>query len=375
MNISQSNPKESFDAHKEDIDRAISRVLSSGWYILGKEVEAFENEFASFHGGGQTIGVGNGTDALELSLRAIGLERGELVFTVSHTAVATVAAIERAGGKVVLVDIDPKTHTMDPQSLEDAIIQEKDNGTLGAIVVVHLYGHPADVMSISKIAKSYGMAIVEDCAQAHGAKLEGKIVGSFGDIAAFSFYPTKNLGALGDGGAVLTKNPHFAERVRLLREYGWKKRYISEVPGGNSRLDEIQAAILRVKLKSLQEENNSRRKVACSYFSEIKNPAVALPFVHEGVEHVFHQFVVRSRLRDSLRDHLTRNEVGTLIHYPVPIHRQAAYEGRLALAPGGLSETEKAAQEVLSLPMFPQLTNSQIARVMETVNEWTSQEL
>jgi dTDP-4-amino-4,6-dideoxygalactose transaminase len=302
----------------------------------------------------------------------MGVGKEDLVFTVSHTAVATVAAIERAGAVPVLVDIDPSTFTMDPQSLEDSISHQKKigSGHPRAIVAVHLYGHPAAMHEISAIAKANGLAIVEDCAQAHGAKIGGRIVGTLGTIAAFSFYPTKNLGALGDGGAVLTDDPLLTERVRLLREYGWKKRYVSECPGGNSRLDELQAAVLRVKLRALSHDNDSRRNLAVTYFNRLRNPAVVLPLVRDGIEHVFHQFVVRCRQRDSLREHLSGSGVGTLVHYPVPIHQQPAYAGRVAVPPHGLPETEKAAEEVLSLPMFPQMTKAQAAAVVEAVNAW-----
>lgn len=370
--VPQSNPKAGYDAHCREIDEAISRVLSSGWYILGKEVEAFEKEFAAFHGFQESVGVGNGTDALELALRAMGVGSGDLVFTVSHTAVATVAAIERAGAIPVLVDIAPATFTMDPQSLEESIVQQKKvgNGRPRAIVVVHLYGHPAAMPELLAVAKAHGLEIVEDCAQAHGAKTRGQMVGTLGTMAAFSFYPTKNLGALGDGGAVLTNDAGLTERVRLLREYGWRKRYVSEYPGGNSRLDEIQAAVLRVKLRALPEENKARRAAADHYAAAIENPLIGLPAVRQSVEHVFHQFVVRCRNRDSLRDHLKKIGVGTLVHYPVPVHLQPAYAERVSVAPGGLMETEKAADEVVSLPMYPQITGPELQSVVMAVNDW-----
>ena len=374
MTVPQSNPKASYGANRQEIDEAISRLLSSGWYIPGKEVEAFEKEFAAFHGFQDSVGVGNGTDALELALRAIGVGNGDLVFTVSHTAVATVAAIEKTGAVPVLVDIDPSTFTMDPQSLEESITHQEQFGTgrPSAIVAVHLYGHPAAMAEILAIAKARGLEIVEDCAQAHGAKFGGQVVGTLGRIAAFSFYPTKNLGALGDAGAVLTSDAQLAERVRLLREYGWKKRYISECPGGNSRLDEIQAAVLRVKLRALAQDNCCRRDIARNYLNGLHDSAVALPLIRDGVEHVFHQFVLRSRGRDSLREHLSRSGIGTLVHYPVPIHLQPAYAGRVAVQPGGLPETERAANEVLSLPMFPQLTRDEVDEVIKSVNNWKS---
>jgi len=369
IQIPQSNPRAGYEAYKSEIDEAVSRVLENGWYILGKEVEQFEKEFAAFHGGGEAIGVGNGTDALELALRAIGLERGDNVFTVSHTAVATVAAIEKAGGQPVLVDIDPNSYTMSPFSLEDAIRDQRKKGKpLKAIIVVHLYGHPADMNTIVHIAEQNNLVLIEDCAQAHGALINGKKVGTIGNVAAFSFYPTKNLGALGDGGGVLTKNADIAERVRLLREYGWHRRYISEKPGGNSRLDEIQAAILNVKLRKLTQENIRRREISMQYQNGISNQKITKPDYNKEISHVFHQFVIRLKKRDELRDYLQSCGVGTLIHYPVPIHHQPAYMGRLEISPSGLPETEKASKEVLSLPIYPQLNEKEISYALNAIN-------
>ena len=253
----QPYPKANYLAHKTGIDAAVKRVLESGWYILGREVEAFEQEFATYVGIRHAIGVANGTDALHLALRACGIGPGDAVITVSHTAVATVAAIELAGATPVLVDIDPDTFTIDVNSLEDAITKH-DQGSwsgasacLKAIIPVHIYGHPADMQAIMDIAERYGLFVLEDCAQSHGAVIQGKKTGTWGHISTFSFYPTKNLGALGDGGAVVTNDPQLSERCRLLREYGWRKRFVCDVPGMNSRLDELQAAILRAKLPSL----------------------------------------------------------------------------------------------------------------------------
>jgi dTDP-4-amino-4,6-dideoxygalactose transaminase len=293
------------------------------------------------------------------------------VLAVSHTAVATVAAIEKAGGTPVLVDINSESFTMDPNSLSETILdQKKKNKSLKAIIAVHLYGHPADMDAITAIAREHDLSVIEDCAQAHGASINGRMVGTMGDLAAFSFYPTKNLGALGDGGAVITKDHASAERVRLLREYGWKSRYISECAGGNSRLDEIQAAILRVKLERLEQDNQLRRGVAEQYLREISNKSVSLPIIDKNIKHVFHQFVIQTNKREQFREHLTSAGIGTLIHYPVPIHLQPAYKERITIAPGGLSETEKAAKEVLSLPMYPQISAAQIKAVIEAIEDW-----
>lgn len=374
MKVSQSNPLAGYESHKKEIDEAVARTLTSGWYILGKEVTAFEEEFAAFHGGGYAVGVGNGTDALEICLRALEIGYGDQVFTVSHTAVATVSAIEKVGAVPVLVDIDPASFTICPKSLEAAIDSQIRAGRQPkAVIAVHLYGHPAAMREVVAIAKKYKLKIIEDCAQAHGASLNGKKIGTFGDMAAFSFYPTKNLGALGDGAAVLTSDPRLSERAKLLREYGWRQRYVSEIPGGNTRLDEIQAAILRVKLRNLDQSNQKRRDVALRYSASIKNPHIALPATLEAAAHVFHQYVIRSKQRDSLRQYLSEEGVGTLIHYPMPIHLQPAYSNKVATAPCGLSKTESAAQEVLSLPMFPELKAQEIDFVIQKINAWKPQ--
>jgi dTDP-4-amino-4,6-dideoxygalactose transaminase len=271
----------------------------------------------------------------------------------------------------VFVDIDPMTFTICPSSLERTIeCQVKVGQRPKAVIAVHLYGHPAAMAEITAIAKKYDLKVIEDCAQAHGATLGKQKIGTFGDMAAFSFYPTKNLGAFGDGGAVLTADSALAERTKLLREYGWKQRYVSEIPGGNTRLDEIQAAILRVKLRALNQANEKRRAVASVYSSQIKNTLVTLPQVDSQVGHVFHQFVVRSEHRDSLRQYLAENGVGTLIHYPVPIHQQPAYENKVPTDPDGLPDAEKAAREVLSLPMFPELKTEEIKTVVEKINSF-----
>lgn len=368
--VPQTAPKAGYLAHQSEIDSAIQRVLNSGWYILGREVESFEQEFAAYIGVCHAIGVANGTDALELSLRACDVGPGDLVFTVSHTAVATVAAIELAGATPVLVDIDPITYTMDPNCLEDALAHPPA-GTPKAIIPVHLYGHPADMPAILELAKLHGLYVIEDCAQSHGATLDGRMTGAWGDIAAFSFYPTKNLGALGDGGMVVTNNPALAERVRLLQQYGWRERYISEIPGGNSRLDELQAAVLSVKLRNLDKENMQRRSLAQTYNRLLADAGLTLPEVRSGVIHVYHQYVVRLPQRDALRIYLWQAGIGTLIHYPAPVHLQPAYQGRLAVV-APLPWTEQAARQVLSLPMFPQLSDNQVQFVSEYIGRFYS---
>ncbi len=369
--ILQSDPKANYLAHKREIDEAIAATLDGGWYILGKQVDAFEQEFAGYLGAQHCAGVANGTDALHLALRACGVGAGDAVITVAHTAVATVAAIEMAGALPLLVDIDPASITISPEAVEDAVKTHRDSLRVRAAIAVHLYGHPADLQAILEIGRHYNLKIVEDCAQAHGATINGQKVGTFGDAAAFSFYPTKNMGALGDGGAVVTNDGEVARRVRLLREYGWRERYVSDIAGFNSRLDEIQAAILRVKLKYLEEENARRREIARIYDEELPSTSLQLPLCRSGAGHVYHQYVVRSGERDRLREHLRGRGIGTLVHYPVPVHLQAAYRNRVPVHRGALPVTEGAARQVLSLPMHPQLTGEQVERVIEAVARWS----
>jgi dTDP-4-amino-4,6-dideoxygalactose transaminase len=368
-----ADPRASYLAHKEAIDRAIHRVLDSGWYILGREVEAFEREFGGYIGASEAIGVASGTDALHLALRACGIGPGDGVLTVSHTAVATVAAIELAGADAVLVDVDPASFTMDPNRLEDAIKTYEGGrggsraGRLKAIIPVHLYGHPADMAAIMDIGRRYGLYVIEDCAQSHGAAIRGRKTGAWGDLAAFSFYPTKNLGALGDGGAVVTNDPGLAGKVRLIREYGWRERYSSDVPGMNSRLDELQAAVLRVKLQHLDRENARRRELAEIYNTLLSPTLVVRPQSSPSVDHVYHQYVIRSSRRDDLRAFLKMHSISTLIHYPVPVHLQRAYQDRIRIGEGGLRETEQACGEILSLPIHPQLSDTEIGRVGQLI--------
>jgi len=381
--VLQSDPNANYLAHKREIDEAVRRTLDSGRYILGGEVSEFEREFAAYLGAKRCVGVANGTDALHLALRAVGVEAGDVVITVAHTAVATVAAVEMTGASPLLVDIDQATFTISPEAVEDAIRNCLDRprvhriGRIKAILPVHLYGRPADMRAICDIARRYDLKVVEDCAQAHGATIQeiggmGSFkVGVFGDAAAFSFYPTKNLGALGDGGAVVTNDAEVAERVGLLREYGWRKRYVSDVPGFNSRLDELQAAVLRVKLKYLNEENARRREIARIYDVRLATTSLRLPERPAGVESVYHQYVARCDQRDGLRDHLRERGVGTLVHYPVPVHLQPAYRNRVLVHRGALPATEQAARQVLSLPMHAQLSDAQVERVCDAIIGWS----
>lgn len=356
-----ANPKAQYQAHKAEIDQALLGVLERGRYILGDECRLFEQEFAAYCGVAHAVGVGSGTEALHLALKACGIGAGDEVITVAHTAVATVAAIEQAGATPVFVDIEPDFFTLDAGRLERAITPKTK-----AVVPVHLYGQMADMPAIMDIARRHGLRVIEDCAQSHGAAYRDRRAGSWGDMACFSFYPTKNLGALGDGGAVVTSDKVLAKDARLLREYGWEKRYVSSTVGWNTRLDEIQAAVLRVKLRHLDEDNASRRRIAGLYAGSLGDCDLQLPAVRASSSHVFHLFVVRSRRRDDLLTQLQASAVQALIHYPVPIHLQPAYAGRL---PGAstLPETERAAVEILSLPMYPELSEEDTRTVIAAV--------
>jgi dTDP-4-amino-4,6-dideoxygalactose transaminase len=340
----------------------VQRVLASGWYILGQETAAFEAEFAQACGAAGSVGVNSGTDALHLALLACAVGPGDEVITVAHTAVATVAAIRLAGATPVLVDIDPVTYTMSPAALAAAITPRTK-----AVIPVHLYGHPADLPAIAAEVNSRGIWLIEDCAQAHGALSQGKPVGSVGKLACYSFYPTKNLGALGDGGAVTGNDADLLARVRALREYGWSAaaRYVSFVEGMNSRLDELQAAILRVFLQHLDAENAQRRRLAAAYAACLP-PGVVLPVEQPGCRHVYHLYVVRVPQRDRVRERLAERGIGAGIHYPMPIHLQPAYRD-VVVAPAPLLATERAAEEILSLPMHPGMTVDDVQQVAEAL--------
>jgi dTDP-4-amino-4,6-dideoxygalactose transaminase len=373
--IPQNDPKAAYFAQREEIDAAIVRVLEGGSYILGDETSAFEREFSAAMGCSYGIAVGNGTDAIMLSLRALGIGAGEFVATVSHTAVATIAAIEEAGARPLLIDIDPNTYTMDPQSLEHALAEASRRGRpAAAVVAVHLYGQAADLAAILPLVARFGAILIEDCAQSHGATFEGKPLGSFGEVACFSFYPTKNLGAFGDGGMVTTRDSWLAAELRAQREYGWRtRRHVSDSIGMNSRFDEIQAAILRVKLTRLATNNARRRAIAARYDAGLANMALTKPARDPRCTHVFHQYVVRLPNRDALRHALRQANIMTNVHYPIPVHKQPAYDGRVAIGPTGLAQTEQTAMEIVSLPMYPQLAGGQVDRVIEVINRVLSE--
>jgi dTDP-4-amino-4,6-dideoxygalactose transaminase len=358
--IRQANPLAQYHSHQPEINAAVARVLESGSYILGAEVERFEGEWAAYIGVGHAIGVASGTDALEIALRACDIGAGDEVITTTHTAVATVAAIELAGARPVLVDIEPGTWLMDHEQIE-----RKITARTKAIVVVHLYGQPADLDRITEVARRHRLRLIEDCAQAHGATFRGRRTGAWGDFGCFSFYPTKNLGAVGDGGAAVTDNAALAERARQLREYGWQSRYISRTTGLNSRLDEIQAAILRAKLPTLDEDNARRLAIATQYSRELAE-YVSVPVVKPERTSVFHLYVVATPHRKQLTEFLGERRIGTAVHYPVPIHLQPAYAGRLGNQ-GDFPVAECASARLLSLPIYPELAPPEVSRVIESI--------
>lgn len=347
---------------KSGLDAAYERVMQSGWFITGREVEAFEAEFAAYCGVKHCIGVGNGLDALHLILRALEIGAGDEVIVASNTYIATWLAVSYAGATPVAVEPDEATHNMRPDLVERAITPRTR-----AIMPVHLYGQPADMEPLKAIADRHGLKLIEDAAQAHGATYRGARAGGLGDAAGFSFYPGKNLGALGDGGAVTTNDDDLAEKIRLLRSYGSKVRYRHELQGFNSRLDELQAAFLRVKLACLDEWNERRRKVAKLYLEGIKAAGLRLPAVLDWALPAWHLFAVCHPDRDRLQAALKEAGIDTLIHYPIPPHRQDAYREML-LPEGSFPVAERLAKEVLSLPMGPHLCVSDAERVIAAVN-------
>jgi len=352
-----ANPGTQFQSRRKEILAATERVLNSGWYILGNEVRTFEKEFAEYLGVQHCIGVGNGTDAIALALLAVGVKRDDEVITVSQTAVATTAAIEQIGAVPVFVDIEPETRCMNPELIA-AMVSPRTR----AILPVHLYGQPARMPEIMDVANRFDLPVVEDCAQAHGAGIAAEKVGTFGDAAAFSFYPTKNLGAIGDAGAVVTDSAEIAERLRGLRQYGWQERYISSFPGLNSRLDELQAAILRTKLPFLDESNDRRRIIAARYDAVAGEAHFKPPVRIAGTHHVMHLYVIEHEGRERLQTALREQGIGTAVHYPKPIHQQPAYAGRIRGC-DNLPCTEWLSKRILSLPMFPELTDGQVEQI------------
>jgi dTDP-4-amino-4,6-dideoxygalactose transaminase len=348
---------------KDELDAAVSRMLSSGWYVLGAEIAAFEEEFAAHVGVKHCIGVGNGLDALHLALRAMNVGSGDEVIVPSNTYIATWLAVSYAGATPVPVEPDLRTYNLDPALIEAAITPHTR-----AILPVHLYGQPANMDPICEIAQRYGLWVLEDSAQAQGARYRGRRVGGVGHAAGWSFYPAKNLGAFGDAGAVTTNDDGLADRLRELRNYGSKVKYVNEERGFNSRLDEIQAAVLRVKLRHLDSWNDRRRRIAAQYLDLLHQTDLVLPWVETWADPVWHLFVVRSQQRDQLMRRLQEAGIGVLIHYPIPPHLQAAYRD-LDRPRGSFPVSEMIHQEVLSLPIGPHLDEAQAASVVATLKE------
>jgi dTDP-4-amino-4,6-dideoxygalactose transaminase len=346
---------------KDELDEAYQRVMNSGWYILGKEVAAFEREFAEYCGARHCVGVGNGLEALQVILRGYGIGPGDEVIVPANTYIATWLAVSNSGATVVPIEPNERTFNLDPNRIERAITSRTR-----AVLPVHLYGQPAEMSAINEIAGKHGLKVIEDAAQAHGARYGEHKVGSLGDAAGWSFYPTKNLGAYGDAGAVTTNDDELAERVMLFRNYGSRGKYYNPEKGINSRLDELQAALLRVRLRHLDEWNSRRADIAARYFNELEEVPVTLPFVAEGAVPVWHLFVIRSKTRDVLQKQLKELGVNTLVHYPVPPHLQEAYKDIQAPS-GSFPITEAIHQEVLSLPIGPQLSETEQARVVQAM--------
>ncbi len=345
-----------------ELDYAFDRVLNSGWYILGSEVKSFEKEFANYCEVEHCIGVSSGLEALHLVLRAYDIGQGDEVIVPSNTFIATWLAVSYAGAMPMPIEPDESTYNLDPAKIEAAITP-----CTRAIIAVHLYGQPADMDAINKIAKCHGLKVIEDAAQAHGARYKGRRAGSLGDSACFSFYPGKNLGAIGDGGAITTNDDNLANKLRILRNYGSEHKYYNKVKGFNSRLDELQAAFLRVKLKHIDAWNALRRQLSEVYFKELTECDLRLPFIPVWAEPVWHLFVVRSKQRDTIKKSLEKSHIDTMIHYPIPPYLQSAYD-KEGYQPSTYPITEKLHNEVLSLPMFPQLSKQEIIYVCTKIN-------
>ena len=356
--------KPQFEMYASEYLNASSRVLQSGWYILGGEVKAFEEEFAAYVGCSECVGLASGLDALTLSIKALNIGDGDEVILPSNTYIAAVLSVTACGACPIFVEPD-NFYCINPYLLEHAVTAKTK-----AVLPVHLYGQPCEMEPILELCRKYSLALIEDCAQSHGATYRGRMTGTFGDFGCFSFYPTKNLGAFGDGGAVVTGNPDLAKKVRMLRNYGSSQKYINEIEGINSRLDEIQAALLRVKLEHLHELEKERREIAEYYLSRIKNPSIYLPLVREGVVHVWHLFVIGTENRDLLQSYLQENGIETQVHYPIPPHLSGAYE-RLNYKAGDFPVAEEYAATLLSLPLYNGMGREEIDWVCTILNRFS----
>jgi dTDP-4-amino-4,6-dideoxygalactose transaminase len=351
---------------KSDLLKIIERVFSDGEFILGKEVKAFEDDFARFIGAKYAAGVGSGTDAIKISGLAYGLKSGDKVVTTPNTYIATAMSLSLHGIVPVFCDIEMKTYNMDPERLEDILKREKG---IKLCIAVHLYGHPCNIDEITSVCKKHGAGVLEDACQAHGSLYKGKKVGIFGDSSAFSFYPTKNLGCYGDGGMLLTNSDSIYEKALMLRNHGQRGRHVHVAEGYNSRLDEVQAAILRYKLEKLDGWNEKRREIASWYLRELKETPLVLPQEEAWAYHVYHLYVIRARKRDELMKHLAKKNITTLIHYPTPIHLQEAYSS-LGYEKGSFPNAEAVADQIVSLPLYPSLTEAEVGYVCECIREF-----
>ena len=350
-----------YAASREAIDAALARVAGSGWFILGKELEAFERQWAAYCGSAHAVGLGNGLDALHLGLRALGVGEGDEVIVPSNTYIATWLAVSQCGATPVPVEPDARTYNLDATRIAAAITPRTK-----VILPVHLYGQPADMDAINAVAREHGLKVLDDCAQAHAARWRGRVVGALADVSAWSFYPGKNLGAMGDGGGLTTDDGAVADEVRVLRNYGSRIKYHNEVKGLNSRLDEMQAAVLAAKLPDLDRLTDQRRTIAARLLDGLAGAPVVLTFVPEGAEPAWHLFVIRHEARDRLQAALAEQGIGTLIHYPVPPHRQPAYV-ELGYDEGDFPIAEAIHREVLSLPLWPGMTEAQVDALIAAV--------
>nr|WP_300787086.1 DegT/DnrJ/EryC1/StrS family aminotransferase [uncultured Acetatifactor sp.] len=361
MKIMPNRLDRGFQLYQEEFETKALEVLRSGWYVLGKEVSSFEEEFAAYTGGKHCIGLASGLDALWIAFRVLGIGKGDEVIVQGNTYIASVMGITINGATPVFVEPD-EYFNIDASQIEEKITEKTK-----AILVVHLYGQASDMDTIMETARKHNLRVVEDCAQSHGARFRGKMTGTFGDIGCFSFYPSKNLGAFGDGGAIVTDDSSIADDVRIFRNYGSEKRYYNKVVGTNSRLDELQAGLLRVRLSHMQELEEEKRKICSRYLAELCHPDIILPDTREGATHIWHQFVIRTEQRQELIDYLNRKEIGTIIHYPIPPHLSEAYQ-YLNVCRGSLPVTEHYAETVLSIPLYNGMTDEEQNFVIDAIN-------
>lgn len=364
MKIMPNRMDRGFELYQEEFEQKALEVLRSGWYVLGKEVSSFEEEFAEYLQAKYCVGVASGLDALWIAFRILGIGKGDEVIVQGNTYIASVMGITINGATPVFVEPD------EYYNLNASKIEEKITDKTKAILVVHLYGQASNMAPIVELAHKYHLRLVEDCAQSHGACFDGKMTGTFGDIGCFSFYPSKNLGGFGDGGAIVTNDAKIAEDVRVFRNYGSEKRYYNKVVGANSRLDEIQAGLLRVRLRHLKELTEERERLCQNYLTNLKNPLIKLPDVRDGATSVWHQFVIRCKEREQLIQFLNAREIGTIIHYPIPPHLSEAYQ-YLKIGEGSLPITETYAKEVLSIPLYNGMRAEEQAWVIESLNEFS----